>query len=125
MSGTSVDKSILFEPFYGTLKTAPMIKECPLNLECKLVQTLDYGGSAEIFIGEIVEAYSEEQYLTNGLPDITKIKPIVFSMHDNTYWKIGEHLAPAFKIGKKFTVHRNKKTNKPEAALNEAARRTK
>ena len=106
VSGTSVDKSILFEPFYGKLKTAPMIKECPLNLECKLVQTLDYGGSAEIFIGEIVEAYSEEQYLTNGLPDIKKIKPIVFSMHDNTYWKIGEHLAPAFKIGKKFTVHR-------------------
>jgi len=106
VSGKSVDKSILFETFYGQLKTAPMIKECPLNLECKLVQTLDYGSSAEIFIGEIVEAYSEKQYLTYGLPDIKKMKPIIFSMHDNNYWKIGEHLAPAFKIGKKFKVRR-------------------
>jgi flavin reductase (DIM6/NTAB) family NADH-FMN oxidoreductase RutF len=107
MSGKQVDKSILFETFYGKLKTAPMITECPLNLECKLVQTLDYRGPAEIFIGEIVEAYSEEQYLTNRLPDITKIKPIIFSMHDNNYWKIGEHLAPAFKVGKKFTAHQH------------------
>jgi len=102
VSGKTVDKSTLFETFYGTLGTAPMIKECPINLECKLVQTLDYGGTGEIFIGEIVEAYSEERYLTNGLPDIKKIKPIIFSMHDNNYWKIGEHLGRAWNIGKNF-----------------------
>lgn len=106
VSGRRVDNSILFDTFYGTLKTAPMIQECPLNLECKLVQTLDYGGSAEIFIGKIVEAYAEKKYLTNGLPDITKIKPIIFSMHDNTYWKLGEQLAHAFSIGKKFIARR-------------------
>ncbi|MEM2146315.1 MAG: flavin reductase family protein, partial [Candidatus Jordarchaeaceae archaeon] len=41
-SGSRVDKSQIFETFYGKLKTAPMIKECPLNLECKLVKTLDF-----------------------------------------------------------------------------------
>jgi flavin reductase (DIM6/NTAB) family NADH-FMN oxidoreductase RutF len=102
VSGKTVDKSTLFETFYGTLGTAPMIKECPINLECKLVQTLDYGYTHEVFIGEIVEAYSEERYLTGGLPDIKKIKPIVFSMHDYNYWKIGEHLGRGFNIGKKF-----------------------
>ena len=104
VSGKTVDKSSLFETFYGKLGTAPMIKECPINLECKLVQTLDYGDPGEIFIGEIVEAYSEERYLTKGLPDIKKIKPIVFSMHDNNYWKIGEHLGRAWDIGKKFKI---------------------
>jgi flavin reductase (DIM6/NTAB) family NADH-FMN oxidoreductase RutF len=106
VSGRRIDKSMLFDTGYGKLKTAPMIHECPLNLACQLVQTLDYGGSAEIFIGEIVEAYAEKQYLTDGLPDITKIKPIIFSMHDNTRWKLGEPLAHALSIGKKFIARR-------------------
>nr|MDO8082100.1 flavin reductase family protein [Candidatus Freyarchaeota archaeon] len=101
VSGSKVDKSKLFETFYGKLKTAPMIKECPLNLECKLVQTLEFSVD-EVFMGEIVAAYSEERYLTNGLPDIKKINPMVFSMHDNNYWKVGELVGRAWNIGKKF-----------------------
>jgi len=100
-SGNKVDKSELFETFYGKLATAPMIKECPLNLECKLIQTLDFGWN-EVFIGEIVEAYSDQRYLTNGLPDMQKMNPMAFSMHDNNYWKIGEHLARAWNVGKDF-----------------------
>jgi flavin reductase (DIM6/NTAB) family NADH-FMN oxidoreductase RutF len=99
VTGRQVDKSVLFETFYGQLKTAPMIKECPINLECKLIQTLDLGGTNEIFIGEIVETYTEERYMTNGLPDIKKVNPIIFSMHDNNYWKVGDHLGQAWKIG--------------------------
>ncbi len=102
VSGKRVDKSKIFKAFYGELKTAPMIEECPLNLECKLKDTLSYGGN-EIFIGEIVEAYSDDRYLTNNLPDISKIKPIIFSMHDNNYWKLGEHLGKAWSIGKDYT----------------------
>lgn len=98
-SGKIVDKSKLFDVFYGELRTAPMIEEAPLNLECRLVKTIDLGGTSEIFIGEIVETYVGENYLTNGLPDIEKIKPILFSVHDDNYWKVGEHIGPAFKIG--------------------------
>ena len=102
VSGKEVDKSRLFETFYGKLKTAPMIKECPINLECKLSQTLDFGGTGEIYFGEIVETYTEEQYLTNGTPDIEKIKPIVFSESNGNYWKLGGNLAQAWSIGKEF-----------------------
>jgi len=101
VSGSKVDKSKLFETFYGKLKTAPMIRECPLNLECKLVQTLEFSVD-EVFVGEIIAAYAEERYLTNGLPDIKKINPIVFSMHDNNYWKVGDLVGRAWNIGKKF-----------------------
>jgi len=101
VSGHKVDKSEIFETFYGKLKTAPMIRECPLNLECKLIQTLEFP-VGEAFFGEIVAAYSEERYLTGGLPDIKKINPIIFSMHDNNYWKVGEHLARAWNIGKEL-----------------------
>jgi flavin reductase (DIM6/NTAB) family NADH-FMN oxidoreductase RutF len=101
VSGHKVDKSKLFETFYAKLKSAPMIRECPLNLECNLIQTLNVPID-EVFIGEIHGAYSEDQYLTNGLPDIKKMKPIVFSMHDNNYWKVGEHLTRAWNIGRKL-----------------------
>lgn len=103
-SGSKVDKSKIFNTFYGELKTAPMIKECPINMECKLIQTLDYGGTHNIFVGEIVEAYSSEQYLSNGLPDIKKINPILLSIYDRNYWNVGEHLGKAWKIGEEFRV---------------------
>jgi flavin reductase (DIM6/NTAB) family NADH-FMN oxidoreductase RutF len=101
-SGKTTDKSTLFENFYGSLGTAPMIRECPLNLECRLVQIVELSGANEVFIGEIVGVYIEEKYLTNGVPDVNKIRPIIFSMPDNNYWKLGDCLGPAWNIGKTF-----------------------
>jgi len=101
-SGKVMDKSELFKVFYGKLETAPMIEEASLNLECKLVKMLDFGGTNEIFIGEIIEVYAKEGILTSGLPDIKKLKPIVFSMHDMNYWKVGGHLGKAWSIGGDF-----------------------
>ena len=40
-SGKQIDKSKVFDVFYGELKNAPMIKQCPLNLECRLTQTAE------------------------------------------------------------------------------------
>lgn len=101
-SGKTVDKSTLFECFYGELKTAPMIKECPLNLECRLLKIVDVGSMNEIFIGQIVGVYADEDSLTNGLPDITKIRPIIFSMFDNNYWGVGQHIGRAWNTGKSY-----------------------
>ncbi|WP_255333746.1 flavin reductase family protein [Methanosarcina sp. KYL-1] len=111
VSGKKVDKSGFFETFYGKLESAPMIRECPVNLECKLVDTLDFGGTNEVFIGEIVESYAEEHYLCNGIPDIEKIEPIVFSMYDNNYWGVGAHLGKAWCIGKKLGETRTEEKN--------------
>lgn len=85
VSGKNVDKSEVFTSFYGKLATAPMIRECPLNMECRVVQVIDVGASHEIFVGEIVDTFTSEGFLTNGLPDISKMNPFVFSMHDNNY----------------------------------------
>lgn len=102
VSGRNVDKSEIFTTFYGKLATAPMIRECPLNMECRVVQVVDVGASHEIFVGEIMDTYTAERFMTNGLPDITKMKPFVFSMHDNNYWSLGEHLGRAWGIGKSY-----------------------
>ncbi len=101
-SGEKVDKSGVFEVFYGSLQTAPMIEESPANLECKLIKVLDLGGSHEVFIGEIVETYSSDDYLTEGRPDLGKIEPIVFDGGGASYWTLRDKLARAFQVGKDY-----------------------
>ena len=101
VSGHKVDKSKLFETFYGKLGTAPMITACPINIECKLIRTVELVDH-EAFIGQIVAVYSEEKYLTDDLPDIEKISPIVLSMHDNRYRSPGKPLARAWEAGREY-----------------------
>ncbi len=107
VSGKTVDKSEVFEVFYGELETAPMIMHAPINLECKVVKTINTTEFTsaekghEIFIGEVINAYADDYYLTNGRPDITKLKPFVYSI-DNKYWKVGDYLGKAFSIGKDY-----------------------
>ena len=78
-----------------------MIEECPVNLECRLIRTIPFSID-EAFIGEIVQGYSSKKYLTKGLPDVKKVDPIVFSMHDYNYWAVGRHLGRAWSSGEKF-----------------------
>jgi flavin reductase (DIM6/NTAB) family NADH-FMN oxidoreductase RutF len=101
VSGKKVDKSNLFELFYGHLKTAPMIKECSLSMECKLINTIELPTNY-FFIGEIVMSYTEEKYLTDGKLDIKKMNPLLLTMPDNSYWTIGEFVGNAWSIGKKL-----------------------
>lgn len=98
VSGKNTDKSDLFKVFYGNLETAPMIEECPISLECKLMDSYEMPTST-LFIGEIVGTYTEEHYLTDNNPDIQKINPAVLTMPDNNYWKVGTKLAKAWNIG--------------------------
>lgn len=101
VSGQKIDKGILFENFYGKLKTAPMIKECPINMECRLIQTVDFP-QHDLFMGEVVETYCDEQYLTEDVVDFSKVRPILFVMNDRSYWKLGEPFAKAWNIGNEF-----------------------
>lgn len=101
VSGKKVDKSNVFEIFYGELKTAPMITKCPLCLECKLVDTVELPANY-FFIGEIVASYTEEKYLTDGKPDIKKMNVLLLTMPDNSYWSVGDYVGRAWNIGKKL-----------------------
>jgi flavin reductase (DIM6/NTAB) family NADH-FMN oxidoreductase RutF len=101
VSGRKADKAALFNIFYGSLKGAPMITECPYNLECRLVETVDLP-SNELFIGEIIAAYSDDRYLTKGIPDMRKIRPMILSMPDTTYLEVGDPIGRAWNAGKRL-----------------------
>lgn len=101
VSGRKFDKELVFETFYGKLETAPMIKEFPFNAECRLVQTVDLP-SEELFIGEIIMTYCDENCLTGGVPDLSKINPFILSMSDKRYRALGRDVGAAWEIGKKL-----------------------
>jgi flavin reductase (DIM6/NTAB) family NADH-FMN oxidoreductase RutF len=101
VSGKKTDKSEIFDVFYGELKTAPMVKECPLCMECRLVETVE-SGLNEIFIGEITGLFTEERYMTEGKPDFVKMKPLILSQPDTSYWNLGQPVAKAWNVGKKY-----------------------
>ena len=101
VSGQDVDKGALVESFYGQLETAPMIAECPINMECKLVRTVDFS-SHDVFIGQVVETYCDERCLTDGVVDFAKVEPILFVMHGRGYWELGIRFASAWSAGKAF-----------------------
>jgi len=101
VSGRNIDKSDIFKVFYGELESAPMIMECPLSIECRLFDILELPTN-DLFIGEVVAAYTERKYLTDDNLDIKKINPLILTMPDNNYWKVGEHAGNAWEIGKNF-----------------------
>jgi flavin reductase (DIM6/NTAB) family NADH-FMN oxidoreductase RutF len=69
---------------------APLIAECPVNLECKLTQTIALG-SHDLFIGEIVAVHVDEELLDeHGHIDYSKAKAVAYL--GNEYWSLGKCL---------------------------------
>ena len=101
VSGKNADKSGLFTVFYGDLKTAPMIEEASLNIECSLVRTIE-GPSNYFFIGEIKGAYASPECVENGRLNPKEAGFLLLTMPDNTYWSLGESVGQAWHIGREF-----------------------
>ena len=78
---------------------APVIRELPLALECRLVRFNEDG----ICIGDIVNVSVDESVLgADGVPDTDRLDAIVFDGIRNLYRHVGKEAAPAFEIGKKL-----------------------
>jgi len=76
---------------------APLIKELPLALECKLIS---YDEETGILKGEIVNVSADECILDgDGKLDVTKLQPITFDPFNNKYVVLGETVGDAFKAG--------------------------
>ena len=91
-SGRDFDKSALFDSFFGELKTAPMIRECPLNLECEVVEVLDYGQNEGI-IGKVIKSYADKHCIIDGKLDMRKVRPIIWATGgDFNYYRLGERI---------------------------------
>ena len=102
VSGKTVDKfaSTGLTPVKAEFVDAPYVKEFPMILECKLLQTVEIGLHTQ-FIGEVLDVKVDEEVLNEkGLPQIEKIRPFVFSPEARIYHAIGGKIGQAFSIGK-------------------------
>jgi len=94
-SGKDVDKfaEAKLTPVKGTKVSAPLIEECPVNLECVVSQMLDLG-SHYLFIGEIVATHIDSEYLNEkGEPNIEKMKLFCYCPKAHEYRAVSEVLA--------------------------------
>ena len=98
VSGRNTDKAsdCGFTVFYGQTQGAPLIEECPINMECTAEHFLDLG-SHFLVVGKIFETHISDDCLTEGRPDMMKVQPFVFG--PGRYHRVGEALADAFSAG--------------------------
>ncbi len=91
-SGRDVEKFEIMHltPEKGDKVNAPMIKESPVNLECKVKDVLHLG-SHDMFIAEVVAVHVDDQYMDeSGKFHLEKANPIVYSHGD--YLTCGEKI---------------------------------
>ncbi|KHK00870.1 flavin reductase family protein [Desulfovibrio sp. TomC] len=102
-SGRTADKfaACNFTPVKSELVDAPYVAECPLIIECKVIQVIDLGMHT-MFVGEIMDVKVDEAAMRDGKPDPLAIKPIIFAPEDRHYYGLGADLGLAFSIGKEL-----------------------
>ena len=95
----------------------PLVKESPVNIECKVTQVLELG-SHDMFIANVKGVYADEAYMDEkGKFELVKAKPIVYS--HGQYYGLGCYIG---KFGysvqkkpakvKKATAHKAKPKSK-------------
>ena len=78
-------------PRKGELVNAPIIMECPLNIECKVKEIIPLG-SHDMFIAEVVNVQAEESLInpTTGLFDLERARLIAYS--HGQYYELGKRI---------------------------------
>lgn len=76
---------------------APIIKELPMAVECKLIS---HDENTCRLLGEIVNVSADESVLNaDGKVDPAKLRPITFDSMNNAYLVIGDKVGDAFSDG--------------------------
>ena len=80
---------------------APIINEFPICMECEFVEYQDgeYGCGV---VGKIVNVSADENVLTEGNVDVSKLQAVAYDSFTYGYYKVTERVGNAFKEGLKL-----------------------
>ncbi len=104
VSGRDVDKSKLVAWKLGDVLPVPLIDDCPVNLECRVLHdgTIQH---RHFFVAEVLEAHLSkklipERALSEGaaepnLPDVRALDPILYAL-DNRYYRVGSPIGTGY-----------------------------
>ena len=82
---------------------APLFRELPMTLECRVKEKIDESATGFFLIAEIVNVLCDEKYLADdGMPDIEKMHLITYNPVRHTYIELGKTVGKAFADGKKL-----------------------
>jgi len=92
-------------PLKSTKINTPIIKECPFNIECKVINEVEVGQYLAFF-GEIIETHIDEDKInkSNMKIDISKVNPLVYCATVREYWELGKKLGKGFHAGKELLI---------------------
>ena len=83
-SGREADKFERFglTPVPASQVSVPLIAECPVCIECRVVQTLRLG-THDVFVGRVLEVHADEAVLSeSGSVDYAAADPFCFTLGD-------------------------------------------
>lgn len=101
-SGRDVDKFAVagLTAVRSDLVDAPLVDECPVSLECRVVNVTELGLHTQ-FVGEILDVKVDSECLDeNGKLSVESVGPFSWAPIDNHYYGLGERLGRGFMIGK-------------------------
>ena len=82
---------------------APVFKELPMTLECRVKEKIDESETGYYLVAEIVNILCDEKYLApDGNPDVEKMEIITYDPVHHTYIQLGKTVGKAFSDGKQL-----------------------
>ncbi len=79
-------------PLPGLKVRAPLIQECPVNLEC-VVRTSLVLGSHVLFLAEVVALHADDEVVENGGVIMGRVAPLAYDPFGADYWSLKEVVA--------------------------------
>jgi flavin reductase (DIM6/NTAB) family NADH-FMN oxidoreductase RutF len=76
-------------PVDGAAVAAPIVAECPVNFEVRLLRIIPLGAH-DMFVGEVVARRADASIVKNGRVDFGTIPLIVYV--NGEYWSVGERI---------------------------------
>jgi flavin reductase (DIM6/NTAB) family NADH-FMN oxidoreductase RutF len=94
VSGQNVNKfaEARLTPVVGLKVRAPLIRECPINLECVVRNSLVLG-SHVLFLAEVVALHADDEIVENGGVIMGRVTPLAYDPFGGDYWSLKEVVA--------------------------------
>jgi flavin reductase (DIM6/NTAB) family NADH-FMN oxidoreductase RutF len=91
VSGQHLDKFAKagLTPVPGLKVRAPLVRECPINLECVVRQSLVLG-SHVLFLAEVVALRADEGVVEDGAIIVGRVAPLAYDPFGGDYWNLKE-----------------------------------
>jgi len=100
-SGKDIDKMAItgLKTGRSTRIAAPLLTECPLNLECRLTLEVPLG-DYRLLLAEVLEVHALKAAIRDdGSFDVASLDPVVYLGGIREYWDLGSRRATAYKDG--------------------------